>query len=478
MLAGFRVSNFLSFKDMQNFSMIKGKSEEHPEHIINGYPKLLDRTFFYGANSAGKSNFITAVAYAQGIAIGKSKKHLCRSTDVINTLERMSYDGSDNPISYFEFLLFIKNRYFSYGFEYDCRLKTYSSEWLIELFENGSEKEIFVLDFGKNGDKKVSHNDDFDKAMHHGYDSGDSFLSISSDETSKLVYSWLCNSLYVVVASDDRWNIHHEFSINNYEIPELFTLLYKLDTGIDGIYSSDPYALCALKESETFNDLVKVSDKEIDRRMKSSDGYYDSLFVKPTVSPFKFDWRGLHIIMDREVTDRFYENRKEYCAREGLEVGDVFDVEIGLSFTHRRPHFEVDYKDESDGTKKVLEILMTYFHRVYNQDEMGYTVLYDEFECSIHILLIRQLLKILDDRRKNHRMQFIATTHESRILTLSLLRNDEVWFVDSDEKKGSSIYSLSSFSDAEGDSNIDVEYLKGRFGAIPAVREYYEEDDE
>ncbi len=133
MLAGFRVSNFLSFKDMQNFSMIKGKSEEHPEHIINGHPKLLDRTFFYGANSAGKSNFITAVAYAQGIAIGKSKKHLCRSTDVINTLERMSYDGSDNPISYFEFLLFIKNRYFSYGFEYDCRLKTYSSELLIEL---------------------------------------------------------------------------------------------------------------------------------------------------------------------------------------------------------------------------------------------------------------------------------------------------------------------------------------------------------
>ena len=65
MLVLFRVANFLSFKNLQEFSMIPGRPEYNTEHIYDKRIRILDRAVIYGPNSAGKSNFINAIAYAQ-----------------------------------------------------------------------------------------------------------------------------------------------------------------------------------------------------------------------------------------------------------------------------------------------------------------------------------------------------------------------------------------------------------------------------
>jgi AAA15 family ATPase/GTPase len=60
----------------------------------------------------------------------------------------------------------------------------------------------------------------------------------------------------------------------------------------------------------------------------------------------------------------------------------------------------------------------------------------------------------------------IVTTHESRLLDFDLLRRDEVWFVDKNEKGESSIYSLEAYNE-RFDKKIDKAYLEGRYGGVP-----------
>jgi hypothetical protein len=63
--------------------------------------------------------------------------------------------------------------------------------------------------------------------------------------------------------------------------------------------------------------------------------------------------------------------------------------------------------------------------------------------------------------------QLIFTSHESNLLDLNIFRQDEIWFVEKDNKLGESkMYSLSEFK-PRYDLNVRKGYLTGRFGAIP-----------
>ena len=69
----------------------------------------------------------------------------------------------------------------------------------------------------------------------------------------------------------------------------------------------------------------------------------------------------------------------------------------------------------------------------------------------------------LDSKGNN---QLIVTTHESTLLDLSLLRRDEIWFVEKSPNGASTLYSLEEYK-IRHDLDIRKGYLQGRFGAIP-----------
>jgi hypothetical protein len=64
------------------------------------------------------------------------------------------------------------------------------------------------------------------------------------------------------------------------------------------------------------------------------------------------------------------------------------------------------------------------------------------------------------------RAQVIATTHESSLLDLELLRRDEIWFAEKDQTSATRLYSLTDFK-VRTDLDIRKHYLQGRFGAVP-----------
>ena len=70
--------------------------------------------------------------------------------------------------------------------------------------------------------------------------------------------------------------------------------------------------------------------------------------------------------------------------------------------------------------------------------------------------------------------QLIFTTHDTWQLSNQLLRRDEIWFTEKDEKGLSNLYSLADFVDEDGsrirkDENYEKNYLLGKYGAIPSL---------
>lgn len=103
--------------------------------------------------------------------------------------------------------------------------------------------------------------------------------------------------------------------------------------------------------------------------------------------------------------------------------------------------------------------------------ESGSVLVVDEIESSMHPLLTRHLIEMVQDAAINtNHAQLIFTTHDTGLLDLTLLRRDQIWFAEKNEKTmQTDIYALTEFSPRKGE-NIAKGYLQGRYGAIPHMK--------
>ena len=102
--------------------------------------------------------------------------------------------------------------------------------------------------------------------------------------------------------------------------------------------------------------------------------------------------------------------------------------------------------------------------------ERGALLVVDEIEDSLHPLLTKRLIEMVQDKNINTKgAQLLFTTHDAMLLDLDFLRRDQIWFAEKDNKScATELYSLASFSPRKGE-NVRKGYLKGRFGAIPFI---------
>lgn len=121
---------------------------------------------------------------------------------------------------------------------------------------------------------------------------------------------------------------------------------------------------------------------------------------------------------------------------------------------------------ESVGTQRFFSRIGLWMEAL----ETGSLLLVDEIESSMHPLLTRHLIEMLQDSEINtKKAQLIFTTHDTGLLDSKLLRRDQIWFAEKDEKTmQTDIYALTDFSPRKGE-NIAKGYLQGRYGAIPFI---------
>ena len=128
--------------------------------------------------------------------------------------------------------------------------------------------------------------------------------------------------------------------------------------------------------------------------------------------------------------------------------------------------YSLPLNSESKGTRNLF-LLGPWIKKALDN---GYTFCVDELDSSMHPALLLHLVSLFDSEKTNpHGAQLIMTSHTTDLLTTSLLRRDQVLFVEKDSRTGESeLYSLADFSTRTRE-DIRKAYLAGRFGAVPNI---------
>ena len=134
--------------------------------------------------------------------------------------------------------------------------------------------------------------------------------------------------------------------------------------------------------------------------------------------------------------------------------------------TGKKKEYALSFNQESMGTQRFFSRIGSWMEAL----KSGAVLVVDEIETSMHPLLTRHLIEMVQDSLVNKKQaQLIFTTHDTGLLDLTLLRRDQIWFAEKDERTiETDIYALTEFSPRK-EENIAKGYLQGRYGAIPFV---------
>ncbi|MDO4338066.1 MAG: ATP-binding protein [Eubacteriales bacterium] len=129
-------------------------------------------------------------------------------------------------------------------------------------------------------------------------------------------------------------------------------------------------------------------------------------------------------------------------------------------------HFQLLMDQESAGTQHFFARIGGWLQALEN----GALLVVDEIEDSLHPLLTRRLIEMVQDQTINTKgAQLLFTTHDAMLLDLTFFRRDQIWFAEKNDKTcATELFSLASFSPRKGE-NVRKGYLQGRFGAIPFI---------
>ena len=172
--------------------------------------------------------------------------------------------------------------------------------------------------------------------------------------------------------------------------------------------------------------------------------------------------------------------RIEKVPHDGETKEDTYKINALHKMIDSDGMAEIPLGMESAGTLKMFAL----YPELQEVLEKGSVFFIDELNARLHPLLVRNfLLTFLNPEINTNHAQLVFTTHDTWQLSNQLLRRDEIWFVEKDERGVSTLYSLADFVDEAGsrirkDESYEKNYLIGKYGAIPTLKsiEIFKED--
>ena len=171
---------------------------------------------------------------------------------------------------------------------------------------------------------------------------------------------------------------------------------------------------------------------------------------------------------DINISDYKFESRDPSSASSQRDASSA-KKEYYITTMHEMADgktYSLNLQDESNGTVNLF-----FFSPIIKRAfETGETLCIDEFDESLHPILLRYLIDLFNDPDANKKnAQLVVSTHTTNLLDLNLLRRDQIYFVEKDRATGeSTLYSLDEFSPRTRE-DVQKAYLLGRYGAIPNV---------
>lgn len=151
--------------------------------------------------------------------------------------------------------------------------------------------------------------------------------------------------------------------------------------------------------------------------------------------------------------------------QEGIKDTMIHKIEL-LHSGRDSISLPLPWESESAGTHRFFGLAGPWLDIL----QQGYSVCIDEIETSMHPLMVNALLRLLFDAESISGAQAIFTTHNPLLLDPTLLRRDQIWFTDKDEKGESHLYPLTDYQPRQGESLVRG-YMAGRYGAVPFIPE-------
>ena len=414
MLVEFKVRNFRSLRDEQTLSFVASNDRAHETtHCLDtglkSLPRLTRAAVIYGANASGKSNLIFALATMVGL-VRQSTAMSNAALAEQHTPYRLDRESVKEPTE-FELDVLIDGIRYQYGFSYDAQ--RIRDEWLI-VYRTGKGQAWFERSW--NADKAEYQWAPFStyftgpkETWKQATRAGALFLTTAvqlNNEQLKPLWDWFSNGVSIL-----NWP----------GAAGAGQTLQKLD---DPAYKAR--VLNLLRAAD-----IHIADIEVD----GLPGQQVELKFEPGKPP-------------------------EFASRE-------HEMPV-VKFWHRVEGEEpvsFDGRFESAGTQRLL----SYIGPLLDAIETGKLLVIDEVDSSLHPMVVRFVLQLLHDPKVSRQgAQFWITTHDTSLLDTELLRRDQIWFVEKNERQASRLYPLSDFSPRKNEA-LEKAYLRARYGGVPFI---------
>ena len=444
MLIRFAVENFASFKDMTEFNMMASKIVRHSDHVVscNG-KRVLKSAVLFGPNASGKSNFVKAIFVASQLVLYGLDR-----ISVFKKYFRLDDACKDKP-GVFQFDIFANGHFYSYGFAISYQSQSIVEEWLYNIDKQDDEKCIFLrsysapwvcrirsdLSFSSPKEKmrfQLYKEDFFSDKMEQRFFLNDIAFRAPSDNPSYQafadVFGWFTR-LYVLFPNVKYMGIE-ELLENRDNKTKVENLLSYFDTGIKSLS----------RKPVDFDKIASKLGKSIDPILSALNGRKSYLC---------------------QLDSSLYE-----FVKEGGQINAYV-----IMTNHGNSSDLFEFGDESDGTKRLFSLIP-----IFRDAAKESVIVIDELDRSLHTEATKEFIDRYFEISKGVKSQLIATTHDTNLLDLDFLRQDEIWFINRKKDCSSELYSLNAFNE-RFDKKIEKEYLLGRYGAVPNFRPKFLSDE-
>ena len=413
MLLQFTVGNFLSFNKKRTLSLT-AKSIFELQTNIFPYKgdRILRSAVIYGANSSGKSNLIKALERMRDVVLASVRLN---DSDELDYNPFLLSTESESQPTFFEITFWYDSTKYRYGFEYN--LTEIVNEWLFSGKSKKTEKPLFIRTLDG-----IGITGEFKEGEGNEPKTNDNRLFVS------LVAQLGGSISKKVIEYFNSYNILSGLEHNDYT-GFTMRMLQKNLNGCD--------------ESLRLYQKLKLGFKEINAIESDFNPAEipDSISAKLKAKIIK-DLTGKKGISLKTIHNKF--------DKKGNIVDSViFDKE----------------RNESEGTNKIIDLSGPIFDTL----KLGKSLIIDELDAKMHVV------ELFNNPNSNpNNAQLIFATHDTNLLGEDLFRRDQIWFTEKDELEQTDLYSLYDFNLPDGskvrnDSNIERNYIRGRYGAIPFI---------
>lgn len=444
MLIQFKVKNFLSFEDEQEFSLHAGKGRNFNNRTYkDNYNKILKFASLFGANGSGKSNFVKAIAFSKDyIVFGNNRA-------IIPKYYKLNSKCKEQP-SLFEYKFIINKKIYTFGFEVILSKNTVESEWLVH---NATKNSKLIYRYLRNNNEFII---------------GDYFKSNDLKAKLKLFADAIFSSKNELFIKDiNKYNNIFEEHEEALVLKNVFNWFYhNLKVKLPNSAVTD-YAYF-MQEKNT-KDIIKFFD-DFDLSISKYD-FIDCTKdrIASKLPKEIFDQLISRIEKDLLNDDDINNNRVLFGLNDELFIARYSNDQVlfkTIQFYHENSNVPFNMSEESDGTKKIFKLLEILFQ---DDDDIVYVV--DEIDRCLHPLLTYNFVNAYLKKAQNKNCQLIISTHESLLLDYKLLRKDEIWFVS--KENGKSILSKLDPSKDRADKKLVKAYLEGNKGTPKIANNAY-----